>query len=178
MHSDEGKEGVKVCVTGAGGYIGSWMVKSLLQRGYIVNATFRNPENGAKMEPLLALPGAAERLRLFKADLCEEGTFNSAVEGCDGVFHLASPMVTSNPLHEEDYVEPAVKGLLNVLNSCLRSKSMRHVVYTSSVVAAYPLNEEGEIISGYYLDESIWIPVDFLRRKQHLIHVHIVMSII
>ncbi|KAE8717720.1 NAD(P)-binding Rossmann-fold superfamily protein [Hibiscus syriacus] len=32
-----------VCVTGASGFIGSWLVKLLLQRGYSVNATVRDP---------------------------------------------------------------------------------------------------------------------------------------
>jgi NADPH:quinone reductase-like Zn-dependent oxidoreductase len=32
-----------VCVTGAGGFIGSWLVKLLLSRGYAVHATVRDP---------------------------------------------------------------------------------------------------------------------------------------
>jgi cinnamoyl-CoA reductase len=32
-----------VCVTGAGGFIGSWVVKELLLRGYRVRGTARNP---------------------------------------------------------------------------------------------------------------------------------------
>lgn len=32
-----------VCVTGAGGFIGTWLVKELLLRGYHVNGTVRNP---------------------------------------------------------------------------------------------------------------------------------------
>jgi cinnamoyl-CoA reductase len=32
-----------VCVTGAGGFIGSWLVKELLQRGYVVRGTARHP---------------------------------------------------------------------------------------------------------------------------------------
>lgn len=31
-----------VCVTGASGFIGSWLVKRLLERGYIVRATVRD----------------------------------------------------------------------------------------------------------------------------------------
>lgn len=31
-----------VCVTGASGYIASWLVKLLLQRGYVVKATVRD----------------------------------------------------------------------------------------------------------------------------------------
>jgi len=32
-----------VCVTGASGYIASWLVKFLLQRGYTFKATVRDP---------------------------------------------------------------------------------------------------------------------------------------
>jgi nucleoside-diphosphate-sugar epimerase len=42
MLGDQGKE-CRVCVTGAGGYIASWLVKNLLAKGYNVNATFRDP---------------------------------------------------------------------------------------------------------------------------------------
>lgn len=35
--------GKTVCVTGAGGYIASWIVKLLLERGYTVKGTVRNP---------------------------------------------------------------------------------------------------------------------------------------
>jgi len=38
-----GEEKELVCVTGAGGFIGSWVVKELLQRGYRVRGTARDP---------------------------------------------------------------------------------------------------------------------------------------
>ncbi|KAG7977282.1 hypothetical protein I3843_05G024100 [Carya illinoinensis] len=81
-----------VCVTGASGYIAPWLVKLLLQRGYTVNASVRNPNDPKKTEHLLMLDGAKERLHLFKADLLEEGSFDSLVDGCEGVFHTASPV--------------------------------------------------------------------------------------
>jgi hypothetical protein len=40
---------------------------------------------------LLKLDGAKEKLQLFKADLQEEGSFDSVIQGCHGVFHTASP---------------------------------------------------------------------------------------
>ncbi|CAK7331092.1 unnamed protein product [Dovyalis caffra] len=80
-----------VCVTGASGYIASWLVKLLLSRGYTVKASVRDPNDPRKTEHLRALGGAKERLQLFKANLLEEGSFDSIVEGCEGVFHTASP---------------------------------------------------------------------------------------
>ncbi|MED6200268.1 hypothetical protein PIB30_083409, partial [Stylosanthes scabra] len=81
----------EVCVTGGSGYIASWIIKFLLQRGYTVRATVRDPSNPKKVEHLLKLDGAKERLQLFKADLMEEGSFHSAIKGSHGVFHVASP---------------------------------------------------------------------------------------
>jgi hypothetical protein len=37
------------------------------------------------------LDGAKDRLHFFKASLLEEGSFDAAVEGCETVFHTASP---------------------------------------------------------------------------------------
>ena len=45
-----------------------------------------------KTEHLLALDGAKERLEIFKEILLEEGSFDSAIEACDGVFHTACPV--------------------------------------------------------------------------------------
>ncbi|GJY58836.1 RNA-directed DNA polymerase, eukaryota [Tanacetum coccineum] len=48
-------------------------------------------DDSKKTDHLLKLDGAKERLHLFKANLLEEGSFDAAVEGCEGVFHTASP---------------------------------------------------------------------------------------
>lgn len=48
--------------------------------------------NVGKTRPLLDLPGAKKRLSIWKADLSEEGSFDDAIKGCTGVFHVATPM--------------------------------------------------------------------------------------
>jgi nucleoside-diphosphate-sugar epimerase len=55
-----------VAVTGASGFLSSALVKRLLAAGHVVHGTARNPADQAKLGHLLSLPGAAERLRLFK----------------------------------------------------------------------------------------------------------------
>ncbi|XP_057867750.2 phenylacetaldehyde reductase [Cryptomeria japonica] len=81
--AEKGEQSVKrVCVTGAACYIGPWLVKNLLEKGYTVKTTLRDPD----------LTGAEDRLKLFQANLLKEGSFDSAVDGCEGVFLVAGHM--------------------------------------------------------------------------------------
>ncbi|KAG4966845.1 hypothetical protein AAZX31_12G018900 [Glycine max] len=158
MSSSAGK---LVCVTGAAGYIASWIVKFLLERGYTVRATVRNPNDHTKVEHLLKLEGAKERLHLFKADLLGENSFDSIVEGCDGVFHTASPFIINVKDPQADLLDPAVKGTLNVLKSCVKSPSVKRVILTSSVAAvAYNKRPKSpEVV----VDETWWSDPDYCR---------------
>ncbi|KAI8545873.1 hypothetical protein RHMOL_Rhmol07G0071300 [Rhododendron molle] len=145
-------EGKVVCVTGASGFIASWLVNLLLQRGYTVKASVRNPNDQRKIEHLLALDGAKERLHLFQADLLEERSFDSVVDGCEGVFHTASPVQFSVTDPQAELIDPAVKGTINVLRSCAKVPSVKRVVLTSSMAAvAYNRNM---LSPGVLVDET------------------------
>ncbi|KAL1346073.1 putative anthocyanidin reductase isoform X1 [Arachis hypogaea] len=137
------------CVTGATGYIGSYLVEILLQRGYKVHATLRDPE---KSLHLMSVWGGGDRLRLFKADLNEEGSFDEALKGCDGVFHVAASMEFNvddkqniESYVQENIIDPAIKGTLNLLSSCLKYKnSVKRVVFTSSISTITAKDNDGK----------------------------------
>lgn len=153
-----------VCVTGASGYIASWIVKFLLQRGYTVKATVRFPDDPKRTEHLLSLAGAKERLHLFKADLLQEGSFDSVVDGCEGVFHTASPFYHNVKDPQAELIDPAVKGTLNVLGSCAKTPTVRRVVLTSSI-AAVSYNGKPrtpEVV----VDETWWSNPDFCKEME------------
>ncbi|XP_047066731.1 cinnamoyl-CoA reductase 1-like [Lolium rigidum] len=142
-----------VCVTGAGGFIASWLVKLLLSKGhYAVRGTVRNPGD-CKNAHLKTLEGAGERLQLVRADLLDYDSIASAVAGCEGVFHVASPVPfgrSTNP--EAEIIAPAVTGTLNVLKACYEAK-VKRVVMVSSVSAVYnnPNWPKGKVF-----DEDSW----------------------
>ncbi|KAA8540548.1 hypothetical protein F0562_024533 [Nyssa sinensis] len=147
-----------VCVTGAGGFIASWIVKLLLQKGYTVRGTVRNPDD-PKNSHLRELEGAKKRLILCKADLLDYGNLREAINGCDGVFHTASP-VTDDP---EVVVAPAVNGTKNVIIAAAEAEVGR-VVVTSSIGAVYmdPNRDPDKVI-----DESCWSNLDFCKNTKN-----------
>lgn len=153
-----------VCVTGASGFIASWLVKLLLQRGYTVKASVRDLHDPKKTAHLLSLDGAKERLHLFKANLLENGSFDAAIEGCEGVFHTASPFYHAVDDPQAELIDPALKGTLNVLESCAKMPSVKRVVLTSSIAAvAYngkPRTPE------VVVDETWWSLPDFCREMK------------
>ncbi|KAK4278705.1 hypothetical protein QN277_016514 [Acacia crassicarpa] len=156
--------GKLVCVTGASGYIATWLVKLLLHRGYTVKATVRDPNDPKKVDHLLNLDGAKERLHLIKANLLDEGSFDLVVEGCEGVFHTASPAYFDVKDPQAELLDPAVKGTLNVLKSCAKFPSVKRVVLTSSM-AAVSYNRKPKTPE-VVVDESWFSDPDFCRASQ------------
>ena len=123
--------GARVCVTGATGFVASWLVQQLLERGIVVRGTVRRI---ASADHLRALPGV-ERLELVEADLTVPGSFGPAVRGCATVFHTASPYLIQVDDPQRDLVDPAVNGTLGVLAACAAAPEVSRVVLTSSMAA-------------------------------------------
>ncbi|GAA1461794.1 NAD-dependent epimerase/dehydratase family protein [Williamsia maris] len=127
-----------VLVTGATGYVAGWLIKDLLAAGVTVHGTVRDPDNTAKVAHLTALADSSPgTLRLFRAQLLEDGSFDEAMAGCGIVFHTASPFTSDFDDAQRDLVDPAVEGTRTVLESADRTESVTRVVLTSSVAAIY-----------------------------------------
>uniref|UniRef100_J3MFY8 NAD-dependent epimerase/dehydratase domain-containing protein n=1 Tax=Oryza brachyantha TaxID=4533 RepID=J3MFY8_ORYBR len=150
-----------VCVTGAGGFVASWLVRRLLSSGdhVVVHGTVRDPSD-PKNDHLRAMDGAGERLRLFKADVLDHAT--AAV--CGGVFHVASPVPSAKPHNPDaEILAPAVAGTRNVLKAC-REANVRRVVVVSSA-AAVMLNPACP--NDGVLDEDAWSDEHYCRATEN-----------
>lgn len=147
-----------VLVTGASGYIASWLVRYLLEGGHTVHATVRDPNRRDSVKHLLQIAeGLPGTLKLFAADLLREGSFDDAMQGCEIVMHTASPFVLDGFTDaNEALVRPAVEGTRNVLAAVNRTPSVRRVVLTSSVAAVFGDNIDARNLPDNRLDESHW----------------------
>jgi dihydroflavonol-4-reductase len=108
-------------VTGATGYLGSALVRLLTDAGLPVRAAIRNAGRASVLPPQVE--------RVF-ADLGDEPSLTEAMQGCDGVFHLAASLGPA----PEDTRRSNVDGTARVLAAAARA-GVRRVVYTSSSAA-------------------------------------------
>jgi nucleoside-diphosphate-sugar epimerase len=147
-----------VVVTGASGFIASWVLKQLLESGAQVRATVRALNDHRRVAHLKALGDAAPgQLTLFEADLLRPGSFAEAMRGAAAVVHLASPFVPVGVRDPEaELIRPAVEGTRNVLQSVEQTPSVRSVVLTSSMAATYGDARDLEQLPGGRVDEACW----------------------
>jgi len=105
-----------VLVTGATGYIAGQLIKRLLEAGFNIHATVRDINN---IEALKYLNALAEKspgtIQYFSANLLDVGSYNKAMQGCQLVFHTASPFRLNVDNPQIELVDPAILGTQNVL---------------------------------------------------------------
>lgn len=146
-----------VMVTGATGYVAGWIIKTLIDNGHTVHAAVRDPNSEKKLASLKALVAdQPDRIKFFKSDLLEKGSYAEAMQGCELVYHTASPFAVSVEDPQRDLIDPAVKGTENVLNSASEVDSVKRVVVTSSCAAICTDSADVEFARGDLLTEEDW----------------------
>ncbi len=112
-------------VTGATGFLGSQLVRTLIARGESVKALVRP---GSNLAALQGLP--ADRFKIAVGDIRIEQSVFAALSGCSRMYHVAAnfKMWDANPAR---IVAPAIEGMRATLNAA-KHRKLDKVVVTST----------------------------------------------
>ncbi|XP_021803709.1 anthocyanidin reductase ((2S)-flavan-3-ol-forming)-like, partial [Prunus avium] len=117
-------------------------------------------EDASKVGLIKSLPNADTKLLLFQADIYDPNEFQPAIQGCEFVFHVATPKQHINQSSQyKDTAEAAVAGVRIIAESCIRSQTVKRLIYTASMLAVSPRRDDGVGFKPC-LDESCWTPLD------------------
>ena len=137
---------MNILVTGGAGFVGSHIVRLLLERGEHVRVLVRRPE---ACPSLVGLP-----VEIVGGDLRHPESLRAAVAGCQQVYHCAADyrLWTRDP---QELYRSNVDGTESLLEAC-RSGGVEKVIYTSSVAAiGIPAGGEGDEGTPVSLDDMI-----------------------
>eukprot|EP00267_Zea_mays_P043834 XP_020395973.1 uncharacterized protein LOC100275001 isoform X2 [Zea mays] len=107
------------------------MNASWLQR--LVTSTLRGYPNNAHLKELEKAP---ENLYLFKADEPDHDTLTAAVEGCEGIFHLATPAVPEDKIVDPERGSLTCQKLMDLAGN--QGNGLGHSVERSEKGMASP----------------------------------------
>ena len=123
--------GTRVLVTGAGGFIGSHLVETLLEAGASVRAFVRYTSR-ADTGNLRFVANGADRVDVVAGDLRDFSAVLAAMDGCDYVFHLGALIaIPYSYRHPVEVVQTNVMGTVNILEAA-RMARPRRVIHTST----------------------------------------------
>jgi NAD(P)-dependent dehydrogenase (short-subunit alcohol dehydrogenase family) len=101
-----------VLVSGGSGYIAGYLIRQLVNEGWMVHTTVRSLAKEAAVRELLKVDNS--RLKFFAADLNADAGWAQAMAGCSHVAHVASPLPMGIPKDANELIVPARDGALRV----------------------------------------------------------------
>ena len=117
----------KVFLTGASGFLGSYLLRALLDKGYQVRALKR------KNSPLYLIQDIADKVEWVEGDITNFPSVEEAMEGIETVYHAAA-LVSFNSKDKADMLKVNFQGTENIVNIALE-KGIQKLLYVSSIAA-------------------------------------------
>jgi nucleoside-diphosphate-sugar epimerase len=124
---------MRALVTGAGGFIGSHLVRELLRRGHVVTALC---QAGSATQNMLA-----HEANIAFGDVTNPESLQKACAGQDWIFHCAGIVSGYGPW--ERYLKVGVEGTRNVINFAAQGSASRFVHLSS--ISVYGTRPEGRL---------------------------------
>ncbi|XVE98656.1 hypothetical protein REPUB_Repub03eG0125800 [Reevesia pubescens] len=147
-----------VCVLDASTYVGFWILKGLLSRGYKVHAALQKKGSETEIEKKIKeMERVEEKLSVFTVDIFDYQSILVALKGCSALFCC----LDSPDGYDDIIVNMEVRGAINVVEACAQTDSIEKIVFTSSLTAAI---WRDNICSQKDVDERCWSDQDFCRK--------------
>ncbi|MBO6576443.1 MAG: SDR family oxidoreductase [Rhodothermales bacterium] len=131
-------------VTGGSGFVGTWLVRALLDAGDEVRVLARNP---ARLDRL-----PVERLQVIEGDVTDPEPVQQAVRGCARVYHCAAFVGFGGAREHAPMMRVNVGGTRTVVDACLE-EGVERLVHTSSIAAL----GRPERSQGCYDETTDWV---------------------
>lgn len=156
----------RVMITGGGGFLGGWIVRTLAEAGHEARIFDRSADRRKVRE--IAGP-SADTVEWIEGDVTDGAAVEAAAKGCGSIIHLAALLT---PACKADPVRGANVNLIGTLNvfEAAKANGITRVAYASSAAVfgpddgaspfpvtlygAFKLACEG-IARAYWLDEGI-----------------------
>ncbi|KAL3450422.1 hypothetical protein BJX65DRAFT_305259 [Aspergillus insuetus] len=146
-----------ILITGASGFLASHVCLEFLQRGFRVRGAVRDPTqaswllDSARFKPYADL-GAVELVSV--PHLGANRAYDEAIKGAAAIIHTA--YVTNIVSDPNEVITPMVAGVRSILAAAAREPGVREVVFTSSALAASPLESGGGGIDNGVVGRDSW----------------------
>ena len=123
-----------VAVTGATGFVGAYLCRALIKKGFHVNAIDNNIRG--KID---RLPTFKDKLKFYKLDVRDKNSLKDAFKNCNTIFHLAAVNGTENFYNKPDLVlDVGIKGMFAVTEAAIETGVKNLVVASSAEVYQTP----------------------------------------
>jgi len=153
------KGGNKVFVTGGTGFIGSYIIKNLVQKGHVVRAIRRS-----KKLPFYIPVEILNKVEWVDGDVTDIVSLNDAMQGVDAVVHSAAIVSFSKKQRREMY-HINVEGTANVVNAAIENQPNRFLHISS--VAALGRTTKAETVTEQKKWEANKINTHYAITKHH-----------
>ncbi len=130
----------KILVTGGTGFLGSYLLRYLLQKGIELTSLRRSSS------PMKMVADIEDQIRWVEGDLTDIQSLENALQDIDQVFHVAA-MVSMDPRKEQEMLRINQKGTANLVNLSL-DLGIQRLLHVSSVAVFGNPGKSGLIDEG------------------------------
>ncbi|EHK21712.1 uncharacterized protein TRIVIDRAFT_70733 [Trichoderma virens Gv29-8] len=152
-----------VLVTGASSFVGAHVIEQFLSEGTPVRGVVRSQSSADRVLKVNSQYASLLSLAIVP-DITKPGAFDEAVNGIDGVIHIASPFKANIRDNEKDVLIPAIEGTTQVLESTYKhAPQVKRIVITASFAAVVDLSKG--LRDGYIYNEKDFNPATYDEAK-------------